>query len=379
MRLVNKTDLKNKTVLLRVDFNLPMDQGGNIIDDNRVMEAIPTIKYILNSDIKKLILISHLGRPVIRNKEIVSRIVSGNAGLIMKPIAERLCKILKLDDKIEEVDIDFDLGLYKLSDKLFLMENIRFIDGEQKCDPVFCKKLASLGDIFVFDAFATAHHASCSVSGLSKFLPTYAGFLVKKEMEHLDKIVSKLHKPFVVVLGGAKISDKILVMKNLIKKADYFLLGGVMANTFLASRGIDMKNSIVEKDRINIAEGLMREAAKKIILPVDLIWNRDKVVDLGKETIRQFARYISKAQMIFINGTMGLTSMGMDKYAVGTREVLKLISDNSDAITIASGGDTVAEVDKAKLAGKFSYVSTGGGATLEFLAGKKLPGLEALK
>lgn len=380
MKMIKEANFRDKNVIIRVDFNVPIDSAGKILDDNRIKAALPTIKWVLSGDARRIILISHLGRPVLRSKEKIERIIQGNSQLILKPVVKSLAKLLKAKNG------DFDLielkgsplPVYQISEKIYLMENIRFLDGEKACDEALTKNLAKLGDIFIFDAFAVAHHAASSVSEIPKYLPSFAGLLVEKEVNHLGKLMINTPKPFVMILGGAKIEDKILVMRNLLKKIDFFLLGGVMANTFLTSRNVDLKQSVVENDRVDVAIELMEKAAKKIILPVDLVWDRGKVVDIGKITCSQYARYIEKAEMIFINGTMGLTSMGMDKFALGTQEIIRLITKNRKAVSIASGGDTVEEVNKLNLADKFTFVSTGGGATLEFLGGNKLPGLEAL-
>ncbi|EKD56190.1 MAG: hypothetical protein ACD_58C00273G0002 [uncultured bacterium] len=381
MKFLKDTLIKDQNILMRINFDVPLNSNGEVIDDNRIKAAILSIKNIIGNGAQRLILLSHAGRPVIRSREKLEGIISGNPQLVMKPMAKKLANWLKINsDNLELVYLDgFELPAYKISDKLFLMENLRFLEGEQKCDKDLARRLSKLGNIFIYDDFATAHHASCSVSEISKILPSYAGLLVEKEIEQLTKLMLDPPKPFIMILGGAKIQDKILVLKNLIKKVDFFLLGGIMANTFLASRNIDLAQSIVEKDRIDVADDLMHDFSKKIILPVDLVWERGKVLDIGKITVEQYSRYIEKAEMIFINGTMGLTSSGSDKFALGTHKILELVAKNKKAIKIISGGDTVAEVNKLKLADKFTFVSTGGGATLEFLAGNKLPGLEALE
>lgn len=381
MKLLKDANLTGKEVLARVDFNVPLDPQGGISDETRIRAALPTIKAILNSGAEKTILISHLGRPVVRPKEKVQNIIAGNRNLTLKSVAARLAYWLKIDKKNFNL-IEYNnspLPVYKITPKLYLMENIRFLDGEGKNDPALVKTLASLGEIFIFDAFSTAHRAHASVVGLAKVLPVYAGLLLEKEIKALSILLKNPAHPLVLVLGGAKIADKILVLKNLVKKVDFVLLGGVMANTFLATRNIDMKNSVVEKDALTIADELMSRYAKKIILPVDMVWERGKIVDIGKSTMAQYAHYLGKAKMIFANGTMGLTSMGIEKFARGTKEMLAEIAKIKGAKKIICGGDTIAEVNKLKIASKFNFISTGGGATLEFLAGEKLPGLEALK
>lgn len=380
MKLVKDIDLKSKRVLVRVDFNVPLNPSGEITDDARIKAALPTIKHLLNSRAQRIILIAHLGRPVLRQKEKIQNIMAGNQNLSLKPVAKRLAEWLKIARKnfpLGEID-DFELPVYKLSSKLYLMENIRFLADETKNDLAFAKKLSLLGDIFVNDAFGVCHRAHASVVGITEFLPSYAGYLIQKEVENLQILTKNPLHPFVVILGGAKISDKIMVIKYLLKKVDFFLLGGVMANTFLATRNVDTKKSIVEHDRLEIAKELMDRAAKKIILPVDLIWDRERIVDIGKTTIEHYKQYINKAKVIFVNGTMGITSLGIKKFARGTEGVLKEVAQ-SQSTKVVSGGDTVSEVNKLKLGSYFNFISTGGGATLEFLAGEKLPGLEALK
>lgn len=381
MRLLKDAIIKNKRVLVRVDFNVPLNPQTQIVDDERIRAALPTIKHLLNSKPTQIILVSHLGRPVVRPKEKVENIILGNKNLSLAPMAERLAYWLKIKKyKIEITKLaGSPLPLYKIRDNLYLMENIRFLLGESKNDANLSNQLAKLADIFVNDAFAVCHRAHSSVVGVAAYLPSYAGLLIQKEVETLTILLKNPLHPFVVVLGGAKIVDKIMVVRYLLKKADFFLLGGVMANTFLATRNVEMKNSSVEKDRLDIAKELMDRASKKIILPVDLLWDRGKIVDIGKGTVEQYKRYLDKAKMIFMNGTMGLTSLGLKKYGLGTIGMLKNIAEVKGATKVVSGGDTIAEVNKLKLASNFDFVSTGGGSTLEFLAGEKLPGLEALK
>lgn len=381
MKSIRDADLKNKRVLVRVDFNVPLSPQGGIVDDARIKASLATVKYLLNSKAQRVILISHLGRPVIRSKEKIANIIAGNQNLSLKPVAKKLAEWLKVK-KSNFIYSNLEgspLPVYKILPKLYLMENIRFLAEEAKNDLELGKTLAGLGDVFVNDAFAVCHRTHTSTVALAEQLPSYAGYLIQKEVENLSIILKNPPHPFVVVLGGAKISDKIMVIKHLLKKVDFFLLGGVMANTFLASRNIEMKNSVVEKDRVEIAKELMDRASRKIILPVDLLWERGRIVDVGKSALEQYKRYLDKAKMIFMNGTMGLTSLGLKKYGLGTTGMIKNIIEVKGAMKIISGGDTVAEVNKLKLASKFDFVSTGGGATLKFLAGEKLPGLEALK
>lgn len=372
-------DLKDKKVVVRVDFNVPISPKGEIEDDSRIKASLKTIKFLLQSGVKEITLISHLGRPVVRPKEKIENIASGNQKLILAPVAEKLAEWLKIKSNPEKIIIKkINYPAYRISPKIIMMENIRFDWREEKNSEVLSRELASLGNIFVNDAFAVCHRAHSSVVGISKFLPSYAGFLIEREVNNLDKLLAEPEKPFVLILGGAKVYDKMMVIKNILKKVDYILLGGVMANTFMATRGIDVKRSIVEKERLELADKLFRRSPKKFIFPTSLVWDKGKIVDVDPKAVEAWKRYFDKAKTIFWNGTMGLTSMGINKYSFGTQKVAKLVAE-SKATKVVSGGDTIAEVAKLKMESKFDFVSTGGGATLEYLAGEKLPGLEALK
>jgi phosphoglycerate kinase len=372
-------DLKDKNVVVRVDFNVPISQNGEIKDDSRIKASLKTIKFLLQSNAKEIILISHLGRPVVRPKEKIENIVRGNQKLVLEPAAEKLSEWLKIKTAPERFILKkINYPAYRISPKIIMLENIRFDWREEKNNDVFSKELATLGDIFVNDAFAVCHRTHSSVVGITKFLPSYAGYLIEKEMINLDKLLIEPEKPFVLVLGGAKVYDKMMVIKNILKKVDFILLGGVMLNTFMATRGIDIKRSIVEKDRLELADKLFRKAPKKFIFPTSLVWDKGKIVDVDPKAVETWKRYFDKAKTIFWNGTMGLTSMGINKYTFGTQKVAKIIA-GSEAVKVVSGGDTISEVAKLKLESKFDFVSTGGGATLEYMAGNKLPGLEVLK
>ncbi len=379
MNTIKKVDLKDKIVLLRTDYNVTIDVHGKIIDDIRVKATLPTLKYLMKHA-KKIIIVGHLGRPIIQAKASMQRIIAGNQGIILKPVANDLAKRLKIDfcDKDAQFD-DFVLPFYKLNDKIWLMENIRFCPEEEANDDSFAKTLANLADVYVDDAFGNIHRAHASMVGVTKYLPSYAGLLLTREIETLSMLMKKPPKPFVLISGGAKVSEKILTLEKLVKKADKILLGGIMANTFLASRDIDMKKSAVEKDSIEKASELYALAAKKFYLPNDLIWRSFAAVDIGKTTIRQFEQIIAKAETVFWNGTMGLTSVGNFKYAHGTHAIIKAVANSQAKNKIICGGDTIAEVSKMKLINKMTFVSTGGGAALSFLAGDVLPGIEALE
>lgn len=380
MKSIKEVDLKNKKILLRTDFNVTLNPEGKIIDDLRIKASLATIRFLIKSGVKKIIIISHLGRPIIQPKATIEKIISGNSSLLMSPVAENLKKLLKLKQKITLAKLgNLDLPFYKLSDKIYLSENIRFLAEEEENDKALAIRLSKLGDVFVNDAFGVAHRAHASNVGVSKIIPSYPGFLLEKEIFNLSKLLSKPTKSFVLVLGGSKASEKIKVLKNLIKKVDKILLGGVMANTFLASRKIDVKNSLYDKKNLNLANDLYTQAAGKFYLPQDLVWQTNRIVDIGKGTISQYEKVLKNAKTIFMNGTMGLTSLGSYKYAIGTHAIIKTIAGSGAKEKIICGGDTIAEVDKLKLVNKMSFISTGGGAALEFLAGKKLPGIEILK
>jgi phosphoglycerate kinase len=372
-------ELRDKKLIIRVDFNVPVNQDGTVEDDSRIKASLATIKSAIQSKAEKIYLISHLGRPVIRSKERIETICLGNANLTLAHVAKKLAEWLDIKSEPAKIMLDdINFPAYEINEQIIMLENIRFDEREEKNDDEFAKELASLGDIFVNDAFAVCHRTHASVVGITKYLPSYAGYLIEKEIRNLDKLIIEPERPFVLVMGGAKVLDKMMVLKNLIKKVDYILLGGVMANTFMTTRGIDVKKSLIERDRLELADKLFRRAPKKFIFPTTLIWNMGKIVDVDPSTIDSWKRYFDKAKTIFWNGTMGLTSMSVHNFSQGTREMAKLITE-SKATKIVAGGDTIAEVAKLKLESKFDFVSTGGGATLEYLAGNKLPGLEALK
>lgn len=379
MKTVREAQLKNKKVLLRVDFNVPLNNQGEIEDDERIKASLPTIKYILQSGASELIIMAHLGRPVVRAKENMDLIIQGNKNLTLEPVAKRLAKWLKIKNEIKLVKFNgFILPAYKIAKNIYLIENIRFDSREEANDKDFAKSLASLGQIYINDAFGVSHRAHASVSAITDFIPSYLGLLMEKEITNLSKLLEKPERPFVVIIGGAKIKTKIMAIKNIIKKVDFILLGGVMANTFMKARGIDIGESVYEPDKIEVANDLFDMAAKKFILPRDIIWDRKRIVDIGPQTIENYQKIISKAKTIFFNGTMGLTSTGSQRFKRGTEAIIKSLADSS-ATTIICGGDTISEVNQMNLADKITFISTGGGASLEFLAGEKLPGIEAAK
>ncbi len=380
--------LKDKRVLLRADFNVPQDVNLAITDDTRIRATLPTIKYILQQGAKKLILMSHLGRPDGKRVEKYS----------LKPIAERLSELLGqpvkfLDDCVGEA-IKQQIAAAK--ERVVLLENLRFHAEEEANDPNFAKELASLGDIYVNDAFGTAHRAHASTEGVAHYLKGAAGLLLEKEIQYLGSAVEKPQRPFMVILGGAKVSDKIGVIENLLPKCDAILIGGGMAYTFLKAQGKPIGNSKLEKDKINLAKEILGKARvikKDILLPIDnlVVANIDAnaqteivgedipegkiAVDIGPKTIKLFEDKLKSAKTIVWNGPLGIFEMAA--FSRGTAEVAKFIS-GLGATTIIGGGDTAAAMAKFKLEDKMTHISTGGGASLEYLEGKILPGIAAL-
>jgi len=388
---VKDIDLKGKKIIMRVDFNVPQDKkSGAITDDTRIKAAIPTIDYILKNNPKKLILMTHLGRPDGQIKE----------ALRLDPVAQRLQELIKTPvKKLNDcVGPEIAKAIDASPEKVILLENLRFHAEEEENDPAFAKQLASLADIYVNDAFGTAHRAHASTEGVAHDLPAVAGFLLDKEIEYLGKSLEQPDKPFAVILGGAKVSDKIGVIENLLTKAQILVIGGGMAYTFLKAQGIAIGNSKLEKDKIDLAKETLQKAEKagvKVILPADhlVVDNIDTptkiettkdaaipdgmiAVDIGPESIALFCGALKNAKTICWNGPLGIFEN--DKYAEGTKEVATFIA-TLKAKTIIGGGDTAGAVAKFGLENKMTHISTGGGASLEFMEGKVLPGIAALK
>ncbi|MBN2852275.1 MAG: triose-phosphate isomerase [Clostridia bacterium] len=388
-KTIEDIDLTKKRVIVRVDFNVPISSQGIITDDKRIASAVPTIKYLIDHSCK-IILVSHLGRP----KDCFDPKYS------LKPVAERLSELLGQKVIMAEDVIGDDAHAKAAALKegqVLLLENVRFHKEETANDPVFAKKMADMADIFVNDAFGTAHRAHASTAGIADYIPAVCGFLIKKEIEIMGKVLKKPEKPFVAILGGAKVSDKIGVIENLLDKVDTLIIGGGMAYTFLKAKGYKIGNSICEDDKIELAKEIMKKAEEKhveIMLPIGSIVIKEfkndtefkyvpsdampdgwMGVDIGSLTIEKYANEIKKAKTIVWNGPMGVFEF--ENFAVGTREIAKAVSE-SDAISIIGGGDSAAAVELLGYADKVTHISTGGGAALEFLEGKILPGIDCL-
>ncbi len=388
-KTLRDVDLKGKKVLMRVDFNVPLDGNRTITDDSRIRAAIPSIRYALKEG-SKVILMSHLGRPKGEVKPEYS----------LSPVAARLSELLKID--VKKLDdcvgpaVKSAVDVMKPGD-VVLLENLRFHKAETKNDPEFAKELASLGEVFVNDAFGTCHRAHASTEGVTKYLPSVAGLLVEKEIQYFEKVTKEPDKPFALLLGGAKVADKIPVIENMLDNIEYLLIGGAMAYTFLKSRLKGIGSSRVEDDMMETVNRIFSLASSKgvsIFLPEDHVIAREiketarrKVtkdehipdgwigLDIGPKTIKNFEAILRDARTIVWNGPVGLFEM--KPFSKGTRSLAKFIS-KLEATTVIGGGDTAAAVNLLKLGKKMSHMSTGGGASLEYLEGKELPGVAAL-
>jgi phosphoglycerate kinase len=390
---IDKVELKGKRILVRVDFNVPLDQNLNITDDTRITESLPTIKKII-ADGGKAILMSHLGRPK----------GGPNPKFSLKPIAKRLSELLGKEVKLAPDCIGTEtksmVDKMKSGDVLIL-ENVRFHAEEEKNDPTFAKQLAELGDVYINDAFGSAHRAHASTEGVTKFIKiSGAGFLMQKELDYLGGAILNPQRPYVAILGGAKISGKIDVINNLLNKVDTLIIGGGMAFTFYKAQGKEIGKSLLEVEKVDLAKEVLNNVKKsgiKFLLPTDVVvaseFNNDSPssivnvdsipadkmgLDIGPETIKLFSNELMNSKTIVWNGPMGVFEM--DNFAKGTFTIAKTLADATakGAVTVIGGGDSAAAIAKAGLKDKVSHVSTGGGASLEFLEGKSLPGVVAL-
>jgi 3-phosphoglycerate kinase len=391
-KTVKDVDVRGKRVLVRCDFNVPMREDGVITNDVRIIAAIPTINYLIEHG-ARIILMSHMGRPD----------GTPDPKYSLKPVAERLEHMLGrkvvfipcpevVDDAVRSAAGALQPG------EVMLLENTRFRKEETANEEPFTSQLAALGDLFVNDAFGTAHRKNCSTTGIAKYLPAVSGFLIEKEVKFLGQILGNPARPFVAIIGGAKVGDKILVIENLLKKVDTLIIGGGMAYTFFKAMGYEIGKSILDKDNVGLAGDLIRkaeEAGVRLLLPVDTtcapafdnnaprtVYPRDQIpadlmgLDIGPDTMELFAKTMEGARTIFWNGPMGVFEM--DNFAAGTRAVAEAMA-KSEAVTIVGGGDSAAALEKFGLQYDMTHITTGGGASLEFLEGKILPGIAVLE
>lgn len=392
-KVITDLEVRSKRVIVRVDFNVPMSktEEGKITDNARIVAALPTIKYLIENN-ARIILLSHLGRPKGEAKKEFS----------LAPVAKELSKLLNKDVKFLQsnlvVDDNVKDEVLKLKDgEVALLENTRFRNEETKNIDDFSKELAELGELYINDAFGTSHRAHCSNVGLCKFLSSAVGFLVEKEISIMGKALSNPERPFVAILGGAKVSDKITVIENLIEKVDSIIIGGGMAFTFLKSLGYSVGKSLLEDDKVDFAKELIEKAKSKnvkILLPIDVVVSKEfsndsefKIVnidsigddymglDIGEKTVKLFSDEINNAKTVVWNGPMGVFEMS--NFAKGTFEIAKAIAE-SEAISIIGGGDSASAAEKSGYKDKITHISTGGGASLEFLEGKILPGIDSI-
>ena len=388
-KTIEDIDVSGKKVLVRCDFNVPLDENKNITDETRINAALPTIKYLLEHK-AAVILCSHLGRPK----------GEFNMKYSLAPVAKRLSEKLGFEVKLAKDVIGPDakkLAAEVKPGEAVLLENVRFHAEEEKNDPAFAKELASMADIYVSDAFGTVHRAHASTAGVAQYLPAVAGFLIGKELNFLGKAVTDPERPFVAILGGAKVKDKIGVITNLIEKVDTLLIGGGMAYTFMKATGGEIGNSLCDDERLSLALELLDKAKAKgvkLLLPIDNVCGKEfsndteqmicesgkipegwEGLDIGPKTVELFSKEIKAAKTVVWNGPMGVFEM--PNFAKGTLAIATAMAE-SDATTIIGGGDSAAAVTQMGLASKMSHISTGGGASLEFLEGKTLPGVAAL-
>jgi phosphoglycerate kinase len=388
---IRDLDAAGKRVFVRVDFNVPLEDG-KITDDSRIVAALPTIRALLGQG-AIVILASHLGRPDGKVQD----------SMRLRPVAERLSQLLKMPVPVtgDALGAGTEDAINRLKPgECILLENLRFHAEEEKNDPAFARTLASYADVYVNDAFGTAHRAHASTEGIAHILPAYAGLLMEKEIEFLSRLMENPERPFAAIIGGAKVSGKIKVLRNLVDKVDILVIGGGMANTFMLAQGKPVGKSLVEPDRVDDARAIMESAAKhgtKIILPIDVVvakeqtrgseyktlagdkvpasWN---IVDIGKLSIEAMRKALEPARTVFWNGPLGVFEI--PSFSVGTKEIARFLAGRAQAgaTVVVGGGDSVAAVEQQGLADKMTHISTGGGASLEFLEGKELPGVAVL-
>ncbi|MBF1154455.1 MAG: phosphoglycerate kinase [[Eubacterium] sulci] len=391
-KTIRDIDLKGKRVLIRCDFNVPLDSNQNITDDTRIRAALPTLEYLVTQG-AKVVVMSHLGRP--KGK--------AAAEFSLAPVAVRLAELLGKQVEFADSDVVVDdsvkekVAALKDGDVL-LLQNVRFRKEETDNEPGFAKELASLGDVFVQEAFGTAHRAHASTAGVADYLPCVSGFLIEKEVKFLGSALQNPQRPFVAIMGGAKVGDKIKVIENLLTKVDTLIIGGGMTYTFYKAMGLEIGTSILDADNIDLAKMLLEKATSlnvKLLLPVDIVcadefsndakyqtYSRDQIpsdmmgLDIGEETVKLYSEEIAKAKTVVWNGPMGVFEM--ENFAKGTKAIAEALA-TSDATTIIGGGDSAAAVEQFGLADKMSHISTGGGASLEFLEGKILPGISIIE
>ena len=391
-KTIRDIELKGKRVLIRCDFNVPLDSNQNITDDTRIRAALPTLEYMVTQG-AKVVVMSHLGRP--KGK--------ATAEFSLAPVAVRLAELLGKQVEFADSDVVVDdsvkekVAALKDGDVL-LLQNVRFRKEETDNEPGFAKELASLGDVFVQEAFGTAHRAHASTAGVADYLPCVSGFLIEKEVKFLGSALHNPQRPFVAIMGGAKVGDKIKVIENLLTKVDTLIIGGGMSYTFYKAMGLEIGTSILDADNIDLAKMLLEKATSlnvKLLLPVDIVcadefsndakyqtYSRDQIpsdmmgLDIGAETIKLYSEEIAKAKTVVWNGPMGVFEM--ENFAKGTKAIAEALA-TSDATTIIGGGDSAAAVEQFGLADKMSHISTGGGASLEFLEGKILPGISIIE
>lgn len=391
-KTIRDIELKGKRVLIRCDFNVPLDSNQNITDDTRIRAALPTLEYMVTHG-AKVVVMSHLGRP--KGK--------AAAEFSLAPVAVRLAELLGKQVEFADSDVVVDdsvkekVAALKDGDVL-LLQNVRFRKEETDNEPGFAKELASLGDVFVQEAFGTAHRAHASTAGVADYLLCVSGFLIEKEVKFLGSALQNPQRPFVAIMGGAKVGDKIKVIENLLTKVDTLIIGGGMSYTFYKAMGLEIGTSILDADNIDLAKMLLEKATSlnvKLLLPVDIVcadkfsndakyqtYSRDQIpsdmmgLDIGEETIKLYSEEIAKAKTVVWNGPMGVFEM--ENFAKGTKAIAEALA-TSDATTIIGGGDSAAAVEQFGLADKMSHISTGGGASLEFLEGKILPGISIIE